>query len=264
MPYGRQGLLGQVGYDIQLSSDGKPIVKQGGVTLDWTTVTAVSGTDVTLNDGTVVKIGNSYLRYGQVICRITAKPVQVLTVTGTPTGGTFIVSGTRPDTGVSWQTAAIAYNASAAAMLAALRLVVGTANVASVTFGSAAWTVTFNIAIPQVTVDSSLLTGGTTPAVTPTTTTAGLSVGKFGPYDSAASDGRQTLTRGECYLLNYTALQNVALGIGPGANDNPMAIEGGTVWKDRLIATAGTHSLAAGPTFTELEAAFPRLAYTQS
>jgi hypothetical protein len=34
---------------------------------------------------------------------------------------------------------------------------------------------------------------------------------------------------------------------------------GGAVFKARLKATAGTHSLANGPTYTELLAALPRL-----
>jgi hypothetical protein len=38
-----------------------------------------------------------------------------------------------------------------------------------------------------------------------------------------------------------------------------VAIYGGLIWKARLIATAGTHSLANGPTYTELLAALPRL-----
>lgn len=46
--------------------------KAGGITVDWATVTAVSGADVTLADGTIVKIGDKYLRYGQVMTRITA------------------------------------------------------------------------------------------------------------------------------------------------------------------------------------------------
>jgi hypothetical protein len=45
-----------------------------------------------------------------------------------------------------------------------------------------------------------VLTGGTGP--TPAVTVAGTASGKYGPYDSAATDGRQTLTRGECFILD--------------------------------------------------------------
>jgi len=45
--------------------------KVGGVTIDWSTVTAVSS-DTTLPDGTVVKAGDKFLRYGTVLVKITA------------------------------------------------------------------------------------------------------------------------------------------------------------------------------------------------
>jgi len=71
MAYGRQ-VLGTIGTTIQLSADGEPGAKLAGVTIDWSTVAAVSGSDVTVGDGVVVKVGDKYLRYGQVITRITA------------------------------------------------------------------------------------------------------------------------------------------------------------------------------------------------
>jgi hypothetical protein len=70
MALGRQ-VLGTVGGYLQVSADGEPIAKVAGVTIDWTTVAAVSGSDVTLTDGQVIKIGEKYLRYGQVIAQIT-------------------------------------------------------------------------------------------------------------------------------------------------------------------------------------------------
>lgn len=60
------------GRSIQVTADGSPEFKHGGVTIDWSTVAAVAGADVTLKDGVVVKIGEKYLRYGQVIKKITA------------------------------------------------------------------------------------------------------------------------------------------------------------------------------------------------
>jgi hypothetical protein len=60
------------GRSIQVSADGRPETKHAGVTVDWTTVAAVTGSDVTLLDGVVVKVGEKYLRYGQVLSLITA------------------------------------------------------------------------------------------------------------------------------------------------------------------------------------------------
>lgn len=86
-------------------------------------------------------------------------------------------------------------------------------------------------------------------------TTAGADFGKYGPFDpAAAGTGRDTLRRGECYLLNRSALGNEPL------DEYPEAIEGGRVWRARLIQSgAGPASLAAGPLLADLLAAFPTL-----
>jgi hypothetical protein len=71
--YGRQVLTPQIGNDLMvLANLDDAIFKPGGVTVDWTTVTAVSGTDVTLTDGNIVRVGQKGLRYGQILCQITA------------------------------------------------------------------------------------------------------------------------------------------------------------------------------------------------
>jgi hypothetical protein len=80
-------------------------------------------------------------------------------------------------------------------------------------------------------------------------------VGMYGPYDPAATDGRQTIGAGlDNYLLNRDALASEP------RDQYPEAIYGGPVWA-ALLKTSGTgaHSLAAGPTLAELKAAFPRL-----
>jgi hypothetical protein len=102
--------------------------------------------------------------------------VQTVTITGTPTGGTFTLTFDGETT------AAIAYNASAAAVLSALEAL-PSIQAGDVTVGGGPgpgtpYTVTFvgGLAgrdIPQMTATSSL-TGGTTPAVAVTTGTAGV------------------------------------------------------------------------------------------
>jgi hypothetical protein len=154
MAYGRQ-ILGTIGTSIQVSADGKPVPKMAGVTIDWATVAAVTGTDVTVGDGLTVKVGEKYLRYGQVLPKITAS-------------------------------------------------------------------------------------------------------GKYGPYDPAAADGRQTPVRGQCYVLNRTALANEP------ADEYPEVIEGGRVWLARILqAGTGTASLAAGPTRAVLDPLFPDFRYVE-
>lgn len=101
--------------------------------------------------------------------------VQLVTITGTPTGGTFTL------TFDGQTTAGIAFDATAAAVksaLAALSSVGGTANVAVSGSAGGPWTVEFqgslaDTNVAQMTADATGLTGGTTPAVTVTTSTEG-------------------------------------------------------------------------------------------
>jgi uncharacterized protein (DUF433 family) len=69
--FGRS-VIENVGRSIQVTADGKPECKAGGVTIDWSTVAAIAGSDVTWLDGLVVEVGAKALRYGQVITKITA------------------------------------------------------------------------------------------------------------------------------------------------------------------------------------------------
>lgn len=153
------------GRDVRVIANGRyDRAKSGGITLDVSTIAAVSGSPVTLTDDTVVPVGMKYLRFGQILTKITAS-------------------------------------------------------------------------------------------------------GKFGPYDSAASDGRQLLARGNCFFLDKTWLDVAAnvYSIPSGVGSIHVAgFYGGDVWKDRLLITTGTHSLAAGPTVAEFEAAFPQVQYVLS
>jgi hypothetical protein len=248
--------------------------KVGGVTLDWSTFTAVSGSDLTLPDENVVKVGRKYCRYGQLVTRIGLAEVQTLTLTGGPTAGSAIIQVPDGGEGKPAQTFTVAFNASAAAVQASMRALtrIG-ANGVGVTrsgAGSAGDPYVFTITysrelgnIGQLALVSHTFTGGTTPTATPATSTpAGDSAGKFGPYDPDATDGRAILARGHAYLINETLLEEAIFGLTTAPTDYAhAAFEGGRVWRDRLIATTGTHTLAAGPTFTELEALFPALSY---
>lgn len=106
--------------------------------------------------------------------------VQTVTVTGTPTGGSYTLTFDGQTTD------AIAYNTTAADVRAALEelsnINVGSVTVAGGPHPGTAITVAFGgdyegTNVPQMTADDSGLTGGTTPAVTVTTTTASSSTG---------------------------------------------------------------------------------------
>jgi hypothetical protein len=103
--------------------------------------------------------------------------VQTITVTGTPTGGNFKL------TFQGAQTANIAYNAIASAVQSALEALstIGSGNVlcSGGPLPGTPVTVTFQgtlaaQSLPQMTADSSGLTGGTTPTATVTTATEGV------------------------------------------------------------------------------------------
>jgi hypothetical protein len=84
--------------------------------------------------------------------------------------------------------------------------------------------------------------------------------GKYGPYDPAASDGRQTITIGKCFVLNNTVLELNPAGLTTHDNVHRGGVDGGRVWEERLIQSGtATHTLALGPTRAELLAALPRL-----
>ena len=89
--------------------------------------------------------------------------------------------------------------------------------------------------------------------------------GKYGPYDPAATDGRQNLVRGKCFIVNRTVKENgqIAELQSGGASNHPQVFDGGTVWKPRVLISGGAASLAAGPALAAFEAAFPRIAYAQ-
>lgn len=263
MPFGRQ-VLSETGNVVQVAADGHPEWKAGGVTIDWSTVTA-AGADTTLGDGTPIKAGQKFLEFGQILCKITTREVQTVTITGSPTGGTFTLSLDR--NGVTRTTTALPYNATIAQVQAALEALdnIGAGNVV-VTGGplpGSAITVTFGGALGSENVNqmtaAHAFTGGTTPAIAVATTTQGTaSGGKYGPYASGTSDGRQTVARGDCGILNTTILELPVAGIVGRATDIVGILEGGMCWKGRIKAGG-----SGQPSYATLEAALPRLRYAQ-
>jgi hypothetical protein len=125
--------------------------------------------------------------------------IQTVTITGTPTGGTFTL------TFKGYTTTAIAYNAAAAAVDAALEAL-GTIGTGGVTVGGGPgpgtpYTVTFtsqlgNQNVPSLTAVGSF-TGGTTPAIAVTTTTPGIGIydAKTGWTDLGPTLGGITVAR---------------------------------------------------------------------
>lgn len=262
--YGRQ-VLTKTGRDVRVLADLQDAqFKVGGITLAWALI-AAAGADSVLPDQTPIKTGEKYLRYGQILTKVTQAEVQTVDLSGDddPTGGTWpltILGHTLED---------LAWNISAADLQAAIRALPNQyAKKVTVAKAGFVYTITFppdagNVA--ALTSSAADLTGGggDTFAVTIATTTSGLAAGgHYGPYDPDATDGRQTLSRGNCFVLNHTVKEDGDIkGFNNTVTDHPQVFDGGTVWKDRVLMTTGAHTLAAGPTVTEFEAAFPRIAY---
>lgn len=138
---------------LRASADGHLRRKVAGWTIDWTPVTAVSGSPATLSDGTVVAIGDKYIRYGTIMCK----------VTGAGQGNT---------------------------------------------------------------------------------------VGKYCPYLAGATDGRQTLSRGACFILDETVVQSQLHSDHAGG-----PFDGGRVFLARVT------DIGANPSQSAIEAAMPGITW---
>lgn len=253
--YGRN-VLGTVGRSVQLSADGKPEMKTAGVTLDWGLIAAYSGADLTLEDGVVIKDGEKYVRYGQPLAKVTQVEQQTWDFSGDddPTGG-----AAASITVLGQQLLAVPYNITAAALQALLRaLPVADAELITVTKSGFVYTVNFPVSMGNVAAaigDTTGFTGGggDTFAITVTTVTSGVTnAGKFGPADTTATDGRQTMTRGQIFLVNETVKESDL------HSDHPPVLEGGKVWQARILIAGNSPSLAT------IAAAMPRLSYADA
>ena len=73
MGFGLKNLTTSSGVPVQVTYDGHVEWKAGSITIDWSTVAAVSGSDLVLAaDQLTVPIGQKVLVLGQVMCEITA------------------------------------------------------------------------------------------------------------------------------------------------------------------------------------------------
>lgn len=275
--FGRTLLSGSSVAPTRVSADGNPHMKPGGITLDLTTLPTAPVADVTLPDGSTILAGVQYMRYGQVLTRIGVAEVQTLTFTGGPTAGSATITLPASGEEAAQTAAAVAFNASAAVVAAALQALsrIGPegVTVARAGAGSAGdpyvYTLTFNRTegdVPQLT-STHTFTGGTSPTTTHATTTGGgTSSGKYGPYDPDATDGRQTLARGSAYILDQTYVRYPSGTSALSASQEVVAgLDGGLVFVDRILHSGtATHTLALGPTLAEIETLFPRLAYADN
>lgn len=271
---GRQVFAFQTGQALAVSADGSP-ERQQAITLNWDLFAAV-GSDTTLPDDNIVLNGQKYARYGQVFTKVTQGEINVVDFSGDddPTGGaaTLTIAGAPPG-GPDFSEALedVAYNISAAALQTAIRaLTFPGAGKVTVTKSGFAYTITFPPESGNITIAGDTTNGGSggftggggdTFLITSTPSTSGLAYGGlYGPYDSGATDGRQTISQGNVCISNRTVLQSGGLpGLTPNLSNYPDVLVGGRIYVARVLANNAAASLAAGPLWSALIAAMPRL-----
>jgi hypothetical protein len=258
--YGR-AVFQTTGYAVRVSADGNPGWKIGGITLDPSTLpTNATGAPLLLAvDQTTINPGQAYLLLGTVMCRITTGAIIVVTETGVPTAGTFTATVTAG--GTTTTTSALAQAATAAAVQAALVALTNVGAGGATVTGSngGPYTVTFATTLGLVTMalGTNSLTGGTSPSVTLVNTTSG-DTGGFGPFLSTASDGRQTLSKGDCYILDETWMDVPVPAFGATGTKHPPVFDSGSVDVNKLVLSTGQGANAlpagypAGPTLANL------------
>lgn len=252
MSVGKTILSQATGRPVQVTADGAPIWLPVGVSVAWDLVTA-AGAAGTLEDDTPYVVGEKYIVLGTVLVELRQSEVETLTINAT--GGTYTITAK----GVT--TAAIAYNAAASVIQTALEAIYGVGNVTVTGSAGGPYTVTWNEDLGDVaapTTNAGSLTGGAGTAAFTTPTGGNVLNGYWAPFDSSQTDGRQTLARAHCGILNRTIKQAELSIMGANVEHELTGlIEGGLVWKERL-KVGGTNQ----PTLANLLAAMPRLSLT--
>lgn len=130
---------------------------------------------------------------------------QLITVTGTPTGGTFKLKSADPVG--TYETISIAYNAAAATVQSALETLtpIGSGNVSVTGSAGGPWTVEFIVdlagtPIPLLFMSVNALTGGSSPSVTVTSSVVGVGTIEQYYYLGLSQSDRTTL--GETVTLS--------------------------------------------------------------
>jgi len=161
-------------------------------------------------------VPNSTILKGTVLGAVTAAVNEVQTLTIAATGGTYTISYTDPISGVVKTTAALAFDALAATIAAALNAagVLGASGVAVTSTGP--WTITFSGTLyagkaqPLLVPNTALLTGG---GATIVRATAGAAAGVLKAYASGNSDGSQVAKAIAQYDMFIDISGNVYLGV---------------------------------------------------
>lgn len=215
--------------------------------------------DATLPDGWLKGDGTA-----AALVTLPAAEVQTLTVTGSPTGGSYYLSWTNYSGGKVQYTDPIPYNAGQSTVQAALRSLVGLEAVTVVTTGSTpnyTHTITFNgIATPvQLVAIDDALTGGSSPAVTPGTSTAADNAEYGARAVKLTSNGTESGAFLHQRLTNLLPETAYAFTIGTQLNDN-VTITQGTLGIRLVDGVGGTVLTDEAGTANEFTVAYSAMA----
>lgn len=144
-----------------------------------------------------------------------ANAVQTVTITGTPAGGTFTLTGTNPTTGDSVAVTS-AYNVATATLQTNLAPIYGAGNVTVTGTAGTSYVVSLvgnlaNRPIPLLTATHAF-TGGSSPNIAVANTTTGGAGGVFQAYNSGGSGGVELPK----LLLRYDSATDASGGITLG------------------------------------------------
>ncbi len=270
-----------MGLGMPLSADGNPEYKVGGVTLDWNVFPANADTllvaDPTIaptvnpstTGGTIpagtYNVGYSYKNANGETAISPLTPVVLTSSTSSLTASAPTLP--PPSTGTRWY---ITSNVTPAQANEFLQADVYYNNVSVTVFTNSGTTPVSSNTTGANTVLTTQYSGTTIPndnVIVPqglkyvpfglvlariTASGGAGTVGKYGPYDTGASDGRQTLTRGQCFFANYSTVQN-----DPHADYCPGVFEGGLIYIARVkVLSSGAFVNTWNST---IAAAFPRI-----
>lgn len=240
--FGRQ-VLSNTGNGLQVTSDGQPEWLTGGSTVDWGTINPVTVDTVLPIEGITVPAGSSYLRYGQVMCRIRGTQQFVGVLSGG--SGNWNISVTIG--GNTQTTTALAYGASAAAVQAALVALsnVGAGN-ATVTLAGSTYTINFTSNLGTVSITSNPISGSaalvayTTSGSTFTVTEAsGAGGGDTITYNVTAG-GVTLSTPAQAYNASAATVQAAIRALGNVGGTNATVTLAGGVYTITFVPALGT------------------------
>lgn len=229
---------GTLGRDVSIMASAQGVrYKVGGCVIDTSVMIPQLVASTIAQSGRTIEVGNAYIRFGTVLCRIN-------TGSAYPTGKLgMYVPYSAPMTATT-SNGAIVVGQNTITLTA----ITGAVNPGDVLTIAAGGGTLETVQVGSVSGLVATLANGT---LTTSAHTTGVAITKV-------DDGRQTLRRGECFIQTGTRLLK-----GDIFNDQAAeAIDAGIVYSAR-VASDVTGGVLTNPTLSQLEAAFPMISWVK-